>query len=79
MVSEARMCQTDMLDALALEWAIIEELARVDTCTFDHLASQLPGYSWAQVFSTLDRLTRAGTVILQRADSLGYILSLAPY
>ncbi len=69
----------DIVDELALELAIIEELVRVDTCTFDDLASQLPGYSWAQVFSTLDRLTRAGTVILQRADSLGYILSLAPY
>ena len=73
------MCQADILNALALELAIIEELARVHTCTFDDLSGQLPSYSWSEVFATVDRLRRAGTVTLQRADSFGSILSLAPH
>ena len=72
------MCQTDIFDALALELAIIEELAQVGTCTFDDLSGRLPSYSWSEVFATVDRLRRAGTVSLQRGDSLGSILSLAP-
>ena len=78
MISGARMGQTDIFDALALELAIIEELAQVGTCTFDDLRGQLPSYSWSEVFATVDRLRRAGTVSLQRADSFGSLLSLAP-
>ena len=72
------MCQTGIFDALALELAIIEELAQVGTCTFDNLIGQLPSYTWSEVFDTVDRLRRAGTVSLQSEDSLGSILSLAP-
>ena len=71
------MFQTDIFDALALELAIIEELAQVGTCTFDDLSGRLPSYAWSEVFATVDRLRRAGTVSLQRTDSLGSILSLA--
>lgn len=73
------MGQTDIFEALALELAIIEELAQVGTCTFDDLRGRLPSYSWSEVFATVDQLRRAGTVSLQRADSLGSILSLAPH
>jgi hypothetical protein len=72
------MGQTDMFEALALELAIIEELAQVGPCTFDDLSGRLPSYSWSEVFATVDRLRQAGTVSLQRGDSLGSILSLAP-
>lgn len=77
MASEDCMLPTDIVDELALELAIIEELARVDTCTFDALVSQLPGCSWAQVFSTVDRLRREGSVILLRVRSSDHVLSLA--
>jgi hypothetical protein len=72
------MGQTDIFDALALELAIIEELAQVGTSTFDDLRGRLPSYAWSEVFATVDRLRRAGTVSLQRADSLSSIISLAP-
>lgn len=62
----------------SLESAIRQELARVGTCTLDELVALLPGYSWAQVFAAVDRLTREGTVTLQHPDPLRYILSLAP-
>ena len=67
------MLPTDSLDS-----AIHHVLARVGTCTLEALAKRLPSYSWSQVFATVDRLNRAGTVTLQRPDSSDYRLSLAP-
>ena len=67
-----------MAQAYSLESAIHQQLARVGTCSLDELVSLLPGYSWAQVFSAVDRLTREGTVSLQHPAPFHYLLSLAP-
>jgi hypothetical protein len=67
-----------MLRTDALESAIRQELDRVGTCTLEELNERLPYSSWNQVFSAVDRLSRAGAVTLQRPDSSDYILSLAP-
>ena len=67
-----------MLLTDALESAIRQELVRLRTCTLEELNERLPYYSWNQVFSSVDRLNREGTVTLQRPDSSDYILSLAP-
>ena len=67
-----------MLQTGDLESAIHQELARVGTCTLEELNERLPYYSWSQVFTAVDRLSREGTVTLQRPDSSDYILSLAP-
>lgn len=65
--------QTYLIDS-----AIHRKLAQVGTCSLDELAALLPGSSWAQVFSAVDRLTREGTVILTHPDPSHYLLSLAP-
>jgi len=67
-----------MAQVYAVELAIHQQLARVGTCTLEELNERVPYYSWNQVFSAVDRLSRAGTVTLQRPDSSDYILSLAP-
>ena len=67
-----------MAQAYSLESAIRQELARIGSCTLDELVVLLPKYSWAQVFAATDRLTREGTVTLERPNSFLYILSLAP-
>jgi hypothetical protein len=67
-----------MLRTDALESAIRQELARVGTCTLEELNERLPYSSWNQVFSAVDRLSRAGTITFQCPDSSDYILSLAP-
>lgn len=67
-----------MLQMDSLELAIRQELARVGTCTLEELNERLPYFSWNQVFAAVDRLTREGTVTLQRPNSLDYLLSLAP-
>lgn len=67
-----------MAQAYSIESAIHQQLARMGTCSLDELASLLPGYSWAQVFAAVDRLTREGTVNLQHPGRFHYLLSLAP-
>ena len=67
-----------MAQAYSIESAIRQELARVGTCSLDELAALLPGYSWAQVFSAVDRLTREGTLSLTHRAPFQSLLSLAP-
>ena len=67
-----------MAQAYAIESAIHQQLARHGTCSLDELADLLPGYSWAQVFAAVDRLTREDTVSLQHLGPFHYLLSLAP-
>ena len=67
-----------MAQAYSIESAIRQQLARVGTCSLDDLAAQLPGYSWAQVFSAVDRLTREGALSLTHPGPFHYLLSLAP-
>lgn len=67
------MFQTDTLES-----AIRLVLAQVGTCTLEELNEKIPYSSWNQVFAAVDRLSREGTVTLQRPDSSDYRLSLAP-
>ena len=67
-----------MTQTYLLESEIHRQLAQVDSCSLDELAALLPGYSWAQVFSAVDRLTRGGTVTLTHPAPFRYLLSLAP-
>ena len=46
----------------AIESAIRLELTEVGTCTLEELSERLLYYSWNQVFSAADRLSRQGTV-----------------
>ena len=61
-----------------LESVIHQQLGLVGTCSLDELVVLLPGYSWAQVFSAVDRLTREGTIALKHPTPFRYLLSLAP-
>ena len=74
------MAQEDrMLQAGFLEAAILQELARVGTCTFQELREKLHSFSWNKVFAEVDRLTRDGTRRHQTSRSGPLPLSLAPH
>lgn len=53
---------------------ICREITSVGTCTFDELVSRLPTYSWVQVFSSVDRLSRQGTLSISRMRGVGYVI-----
>ena len=48
-----------------LESAICQILALFGTCSMDLLTSQLPDYSWAEVFDAVKRLTQEGTIAIK--------------
>ncbi len=63
----------------SIESAIYQQLTLIGTCSLDELVGLLPGYSWVQVFSAVDRMTREGVVILKHPTPLLYSISLAPH
>ena len=42
----------------SVESVICYEVTYLGSCTLDELAQRLPDYSWGQVFSAVDRLSR---------------------
>ena len=61
-----------------IDSVIYDEVMSLVSCTLDELAQRLPGYSWAQVFAAVDRLSRRGTLRLGRTSRFGYVLSVSP-
>lgn len=61
----------------ALDEQLLTSLHRHGAQTVEQLVSSLPGGSWAQVFLSIDRLSRSGAVSLQRTDSRGYQVSVS--
>jgi hypothetical protein len=67
-----------MAQASSIEAAIQQQLRELGTCSLDELTFLLSGYSWGQVFTAVDRLTRNGTVRLNQFARFRYNLSLIP-
>lgn len=59
----------------SVDLVICRELAGIGPCTFDELAHRLSTYSWAQVFSAVDRLSRQGTISVSRTRGVDYVVS----
>ena len=59
-----------------IDSVIYHEVTSLVSCTFDELAQRLPAYSWAQVFSAVDRLSRQGRLRLSRTTGFGYVLTV---
>ena len=64
--------------APSLGSVICHEVTNQVSCTFDELVQRLPAYSWAQVFASVDRLSRQGTLTLSHARCFGYVVSMGP-
>jgi hypothetical protein len=60
----------------SVDSVIYHEVIGLVCCTLDELTQRLPGYSWAQVFAAVDRLSRRGTLKLSRSSRFGYVLSV---
>ena len=46
------------------------------TCQSEDMVEPLAGFTWNQVFSAIDRLSRDGTLVLQRPARFGYETSI---
>lgn len=65
-----------MMRAQDIDQAIIHDLTAHGTCQVDDMVERLAGFTWNQVFSAIDRLSRDGTLALQRPARFGYEISI---
>lgn len=59
-----------------VEFAILQDLEQRGPCTIDELTQRLPDYSWNQVFTGVDRLSRRGVLLLRHPAKSEYVISL---
>jgi hypothetical protein len=55
---------------------IIEVVSRSPSCLVEELILACPSLTWNQVFTEVDRLSREGTLLLERKDPGIYIVHL---
>ena len=58
-----------------VESAILRKLEHLGPFTLDELVQALPDCTWNQVFLAVDRLSRDGTVFLQRPTRFEYVVA----
>jgi hypothetical protein len=65
-----------MSQASEKDRVILQVLRERGPCTIDELIYALPGFTWNQVFSAVDRLSREGGLAIQRSSRFDYLVSL---
>ena len=60
-----------------VEKDILQDLERRGPCSFEEIVTHLPAYTWNQVFSAVDRLSRNAKVTLQHPSRFGHQIALA--
>jgi hypothetical protein len=67
-----------MASTVTVESAIRTELIGRGPCTLDVLLHRLPQFSWSEVFSTIDQLSRDGGLVLRHPTRFDYEVSIGP-
>ena len=62
--------------ATAVEEAVIEMVQKTSTCSLDDVVTYLPNFSWSEVFSAVDRMSRDGRLLLRQTGYSAYQISL---
>ena len=61
---------------MPIEAAIIERLQSSGSCCLDDVVTYLPNFSWGEVFSAVDRMSREGRVLLSQLGYSTYQITL---
>ena len=56
--------------------AIRLHLTQEGPCTLESLLTRLSQFSWSEIFSVVDELSREGSLVLRRPASMGYEVSM---
>ena len=64
------------MNAMTIETAIRVHLTREGPCTLESLLARLSQFSWSEIFSAVDQLSREGNLVLRRPDRFGYQVSI---
>mgnify|MGYP001563544857 CR=1 FL=1 len=66
-----------MMRTQGIDQAIIRDLTAHGACQVEDMVERLAGFTWNQVFSAIDRLSRAGILALQRPVRFSYEISIS--
>jgi hypothetical protein len=64
------------MNAMTVQSAIRTQLMREGPCTLESLLTRLSQFSWSEIFSVVDQLSREGTLVLRRPARFGYEVSI---
>ena len=64
------------MNAMTIQSAIRAQLLREGPCTLESLLTRLSQFSWSEIFSVVDQLSREGTLVLRRPARFGYEVSI---
>jgi hypothetical protein len=57
---------------------ILDQVKKIGPCTLEKLVQSLTDLSWNQVFAVVDRLSRAGQLMLRQSTRFEYMISVGP-
>lgn len=66
------------MNAMTVESAIRLHLSHEGPCTLESLLEELSQFSWSEIFSVVDQLSREGSLVLRRPARFGYEVSARP-
>src|SRR5262245_59195592 len=64
------------MNVMTVQTAIRTQLIQEGPCTLESLLTRLSQFSWSEIFSVVDQLSREGTLVLRRPASFGYEVSI---
>lgn len=64
------------MNAMTVQSAIRTQLMQEGPCTLESLLTRLSQFSWSEIFSVVDQLSREGTLVLRRPARFGYEVSI---
>ena len=66
------------MNSMTVQSAIQLHLSREGPCTLESLLTRLSEFSWSEIFSVVDQLSREGSLVLRRPARFGYEVSIKP-
>jgi hypothetical protein len=65
------------MSSMTVQSAIQLHLSREGPCTLESLLTRLSEFSWSEIFSVVDQLSREGSLVLRRPARFGYEVSIS--
>lgn len=65
-----------MAESTTIHSVIRSQLRQQGPCTLENLLDRLPQFSWSQIFTVVDQLSREGELVLRRPARFGYEVSM---
>ena len=64
------------MNSMTVQSAIRMHLSQEGPCTLESLLNRLSQFSWSEIFSVVDQLSREGSLVLRRPARFGYDVSM---